>query len=181
MNTSATGGYILPDGGAVPNDQEFEDIFQAFIKGVTGLSGQMVRPRFQEKPPPVPAIGVDWVAFGIKSQRQDDGPYFNQHDEDATSIRHEEIEVALSFYGNHGQHYAKRFIDGAAIPQNIDQLRLHKIKFIGTSEVITAPDLINEQYVHRFDVNATFRRKTERTYPIKTFKSFQININKESL
>ena len=30
MNTSATGGYILPDGGAVPNDQELEDIFSGF-------------------------------------------------------------------------------------------------------------------------------------------------------
>ena len=169
MNTSATGGYILPDGGVVPNDQDLEDIFQAFIKGVTGLSGQMVRPRFQEKPPPVPAIGVDWVAFGVKSQRSDDGPYFNQHDENAISIRHEVIDIALSFYGNHGQHFAKLFVDSTAIPQNIDQLKPHKIKFIGVGEVLTAPDLINEQYVHRFDVNATFRRKTERTYAIQSF------------
>ena len=176
MNTSATGGYILPDGGAVPNDQELEDIFQALIKGVTGLSGQMVRPRFQVKPPPVPAVGVDWVAFGIKSQRLDDGPYFDQHDENASSIRHETIELILSFYGNNGQRFAKLFTDGTAIPQNIDQLKPHKIKFIGVSDVLTAPDLINEQYVHRYDLVASFRRKTKRTYAIKTFNSFEIKI-----
>jgi len=169
MNTSATGGYILPDGGAVPNDQELEDIFQDFIQGVTGLSGQMVRPRFQEKPPPFPAVGVDWVAFGIRTQRQDDGPYFDQRDDDASSIRHETLELALSFYGNHGQRFAKLFIDGTAIPQNIDQLKPHKIKLIGVGDVLTAPDLLNEQYVHRFDVTATFRRKTERTYAIQSF------------
>ena len=169
MYTSATGGYILPDGGAVPNDQELEDIFQDFIKGVTGLAGKMVRPRFQENPPPVPAVGVDWVAFGIRIQRPDDGPYFEQHSENATSIRHEEIEVALSFYGNRGQHFAKLFVDSTAIPQNVNQLKPHKIKFVGVGEVLTAPDLINEQYVHRFDVNATFRRKTERTYAIQSF------------
>ena len=178
MNTSATGGYILPDGGVVPNDQDLEDIFQAFIKGVTGLSGQMVRPRFQEKPPPVPAIGVDWVAFGVKSQRSDDGPYFDQHDENAISIRHEVIDIFLSFYGTHGQHFAKLFTDGTAVPQNIDQLKPHKIKFVGVGEVLTVPDLINEQYVHRFDVNATFRRKTERIYPIQQIQEpSEIKIN----
>lgn len=177
MNTSATGGYLLPDGGTVPSDQDLEDIFQGFIRGVTGIAGSMVRPRFQTVPLPMPAVGEDWVAFGIKSQRQDDSPYFDQHENDATTIRHEKIEVALSFYGTQGQHFAKLFVDGTAIPQNIDQLKPHKIKFVWVSEVLTVPDLINEQYVHRFDVNATFRRKTERTYPIKTFKSYQIKIN----
>lgn len=178
MNTSATGGYLLPDGEAVTNDQDLEDIFQAFIKGVTGLAGSMVRPRFQTIPITMPDVGVDWVTFGIKTQRLDDGPYFDQHDEDATSIRHEMIELALSFYGNHGQHFAMIFADGTAIPQNIDQLKPHKIKFVGVGEVITAPDLLNEQYVHRFDVTATFRRQIKRTYPIKTFQSFQINLNR---
>lgn len=173
MNTSATGGYILPDGGAVPNDQELEDIFQGLIRGVTGLAGKMVRPRFQTIPVNMPEVGVDWVAFGIKTQRTDDGPYFDQNDEDAEAIRHEEIELALSFYGDHGQHYARLFIDGTAIPQNIAQLKQHKIKFIGVSQLLTAPDLLNEQYVHRFDVTATFRRQIKRTYPIKTFQSFQ--------
>ncbi|WP_338558114.1 phage neck terminator protein [Acinetobacter sp. KS-LM10] len=178
MNTSATGGYLLPDGGTVPNDQDLEDIFQGFIRGVTGIAGSMVRPRFQTVPLPMPAVGEDWVAFGIKSQRQDNSPYFDQHDENATSIRHEDIEVALSFYGNNGQKIAKQFIDGTAIPQNIDQLKLHKIKFIGVTDVITAPDLLNEQYVHRFDVTATFRRKTERTYAVQSFQGLsQIKIN----
>ena len=146
--------------------------FQAFIKGVTGLAGSMIRPRFQEKPLPVPAVGVDWVAFGIRTQRPDDGPYFEQHDENATSIRHEVIDMALSFYGNHGQHFAKLFVDSTAIPQNVNQLKPHKIKLIEVGDVLTAPDLVNEQYVHRFDVTATFRRKTERTYPIKTFRGY---------
>lgn len=177
MNTSETGGYVLPDGGTVPNDQDLEDIFQDFIRGVTGITGALVRPRFQTIPLPSPAVGVNWVAFGIKSQRQDAGPYFKENE---SSTRHEEIELALSFYGNNGQKFAKLFIDGTAIPQNIDQLKLHKIKFVGVTDVITAPDLLNEQYVHRFDVTAIFRRKTERAYPIKTLQSFEIEINQES-
>lgn len=169
MNSSATGGYILSDGGAVPNDQALEDIFQDFIQGVTGIAGAMVRPRFQEKPPPFPAVGVDWVAFGVKTQRLDESPYFEQREDDASSIRHETIELALSFYGNNGQSFADRFTDGTAIPQNIEQLKLHKIKFIEVGDVLTAPDLLNEQYVHRFDVTAIFRRKKVRTYPVQSF------------
>ena len=172
MNTSATGGYLLPDGEAVPNDQVLEDILQGFIKGVTGLSGAMVRPRFQVEPLPVPTIGVDWVAFGIQYQTPDDGPYFKQNDEDANSIRHESFEVMLSFYGSLGQTYAKRFVDGSAITQNIDQLKQYEIKFVEAGRIITAPDFINEQYVHRFDVTATFRRKTNQSYKIQSLQGF---------
>lgn len=176
MNTSATGGYLLPDGEAVPNDQSLEDIFQGLIVGVTGLSGKWVRPRFQTEPPPIPSIKQDWVAFVVQNQTPDDGPYFEQS-ENQTSIRHERLEVFLSFYGPNGQMYSKRFIDGLAIPQNIDQILEHKIKFIEVGRVLTAPDKINEQYVHRFDVTAVFARKTKQVHQIKTFQDFEIKIN----
>jgi hypothetical protein len=45
-------------------------------------------------------------------------------------------------------------------------------------KIITAPDFLNQQYVHRYDLVATFRRKTKRTYAVKTFKSFQIHSSK---
>lgn len=176
MGDSATGGYIPPS-GSVAYDQELEDIFQAFIAGITSLQGQFVRPRWQRDPPPMPAIGVDWCAFAVKSTSSDDGPYFEQHDENMDSIRHESLELLLSFYGSHGESIANIFKDGLGIPQNIAQLREHKIKFIGCGEIITAPDFLNQQYVHRFDVVASFRRKTQRTYAVKTFQSFEININ----
>lgn len=177
MGDSATGGYISPS-GIVAHDQDLEDIFQSFIVGITLLSGQLVRPRWQPEPPPMPAVGVDWCAFGVKSIRPDDGPYFEQHAESMDSIRHEEIEVSLSFYGHHGQSFANIFRDGVAIPQNIDQLRNHKIKYVGCGEIITAPDFLNQQYVHRYDLTATFRRKTEHTYAVKTFSDYQIDIKK---
>lgn len=176
MGDSATGGFIPPS-GSIPYNQELEDIFQAFIVGVTSLQGQFVRPRWQQEPPPMPAIGVDWCAFAIKSITPDDGPYFEQHDEDIDSIRHETLQLFVSFYGDHGQSLANIFRDGLGIPQNIAQIREHKIKFVGCGELITAPDFLNQQYVHRYDLVATFRRKTKRTYAVKTFKSFQIDIH----
>ena len=92
------------------------------------------------------------------------------------SVRHEGIELTLSFYGNHGQSIANIFKDGLTIPQNIAQLRQQKIKYIGCSEIVTAPDFLNQQYVHRYDLVASFRRKTMRKYAIKTFNSFEIKI-----
>lgn len=175
MGDSATGGYIAPS-GSVAYDQNLEDIFQAFIVGITSLQGQFVRPRWQEDPPPMPEKGQNWCAFGVKSTQPDDGPYFNQNDnESMDSIRHESIDLVLSFYGNSGQSFANIFKDGLGIPQNIAQLREHKIKFIGCGEIITAPDFLNNQYVHRYDLTATFGRKTTRTFAVKSFASFEID------
>lgn len=168
MGDSATGGYITPSSGSA-YDQELEDIFQAFIVGITSLPGDKVRPRFQKDPPPFPAVGEDWCAFAVKNIKTDDGPYFDQKDETMDSIRHEELTLFLSFYGEHGQSIANVLKDGLGIPQNIAQLKAQKIKFISTGELITAPDFLNNQYVHRYDLTAVFKRKTSRTFAVKSF------------
>ncbi|MGB9040374.1 MAG: hypothetical protein WCC23_17955 [Acinetobacter calcoaceticus] len=168
MGDSASGGYITPSGGSA-YDQELGDIFQDFIVGITSLPGDMVRPRFQTEPPPMPAVGEDWCAFAVKSITPDDGPYFEQKDETMDSIRHEELTLFLSFYGDHGQSIANVLKDGLGIPQNIAQLKAQKIKFISTGEIITAPDFLNNQYVHRYDLTAVFKRKTLRTFAVRSF------------
>jgi len=173
MADSTKDGYV-PASGVVPSDQSLEDIFQGLIADITSLPGQMVRPRWQDEPPPVPGIKENWCAFGIKATRSDDGPYFKQNNENMDNIRHESIELLLSFYGPQGQHFANLFKDGLAIPQNIAQIRAHKIKFTGCGEVITAPDFLNNQYVHRYDLSATFNRKVERSYAVKTFLDYEI-------
>ncbi|WP_407412492.1 LIC_12616 family protein [Acinetobacter sp.] len=157
--------YIIPSGG-VAYDQALEDIFQAFIKGVTGLSGKMIRPRYQNPPPSMPAVGVNWVAFNVKATFADDSPSFNISMTENTSSRHEELEVFLSFYGDQGQHYANLFKDGTAIPQNIAQLKQKKINFIECRKIQTVPDFLNQQYVHRYDVVAIYTRKTSRSYAL---------------
>ena len=172
MADSTSGSYI-PTSGAVPNDQELEDIFQGLIVGITSLQGKMVRPRWQNEPPPLPKISENWCAFGVKNTSSDDGPYFQQNKEDMDNIRHESIEVLLSFYGPQGQHFASLFKDGLGIPQNIARIRAHKIKFTGCGEILTAPDFLNNQYVHRYDMTATFNRQVKRSFASKPFESFQ--------
>lgn len=159
-------GYFQASGTITSNDG-LEDVFQSFIVGVTALPGKFVRPRWQPEPPPMPAVGVDWCAFAIKHTRLDDGPFIQNELDRVDYVRHEEIEISISFYGNHGQSFASIFRDGMAIPQNIAQLRAHQINYVGCTEVITAPDFLNQQYVHRYDTTATFRRKTERSFAAK--------------
>lgn len=172
MADSTVDGYI-PSSGAVQNDQELEDIFQGLIVGITSLQGKMVRPRWQNEPPPLPKISENWCAFGVKNTSSDDGPYFQQNKEDMDNIRHESIEVLLSFYGPQGQHFASLFKDGLGIPQNIARIRAYKIKFTGCGEILTAPDFLNNQYVHRYDMTATFNRQVKRSFASKPFESFQ--------
>ena len=157
--------YIIPSGG-VDYDQSLEDVFQAFIKGVTGLSGKMVRPRYQNPPPSMPAVGVNWVAFNVKSTFADDTPSFNISLTENQSSRHEELELFLSFYGDQGQYCANLFKDGTAIPQNIAHLKQKKINFIECRKIQTVPDFLNQQYVHRYDVVAIYTRKTSRSYAL---------------
>jgi hypothetical protein len=47
----------------------------------------------------MPAVGVDWCGFAV-SRSPDDGPMFEQHDEDMDSIRHETLKLFLSFMAN---------------------------------------------------------------------------------
>lgn len=177
MSSSATGGYISPS-GVVLYDQQLEDIFQAFIVGVSGLPSDMVRPRWQKVPPPMPDVGVDWVAFAVKVVKPENSPAFMQDTDSTTAIRHEELDLFFSFYGNNGQSFANILKDGLAIPQNIAQLRTQKIKYVECGEITSAPDFLNNQYVHRYDLVATFRRQTERTYEVLTFTSASsINIH----
>jgi hypothetical protein len=147
MIDSTVDGYIPPV-GVVEYDQELEDVFQGLIVGVTSLQGDLVRPRWQQDPPPMPAIGENWCAFGVKTIRSDDGPYFHQNAEDMDSVRHESIELTLSFYGNHGQSIANIFKDGLTIPQNIAQLRQKKSNISGAVKSSLRPIfLINSTFI----------------------------------
>lgn len=175
MTDSTIGGYIVPTGG-VAYDQELRDIFQAFIRAVVAMDGTLVRPRWQQVPLPTPDINTDWCAFGVKVTEPNDSPYFEQQDDSAVSIRHESIQVLISFYGPSSESNINLLKDGLAIPQNIAQLSQFQIKFVSVDQIIAAPDFLNQQWVQRHDMTATFRRKTQRTVPIRTFENFQINL-----
>ncbi|MBO2926654.1 phage neck terminator protein [Metapseudomonas otitidis] len=167
-NTSATGGYLAPV-GAPACDTDLEDILQAMVVGITGMPGRMVRPRWQPGNPKQPEPTTDWCAIGVTETVQDANPAIT-HDPNGQGVdvyvRHQELRVLATFYGPAAQGYAQRLADGITIPQNGEALRAQGFSFIEALPPIAVPELVNQQWVRRYDMTLRLRRKTERTYPV---------------
>lgn len=170
MNDSSTGGYLAPTVDAPPDeDNALDDLLHDMIAGVTGLPPSLVRPRWQPTVPKQPAPDENWCAFGVGDQQPDASPVIEHDGTDEgndTYIRHEGVEVACTFYGPLAKGYAQRLADGLAIPQNREALGANDMAFVGVSQIRAAPDFVNQQWVRRYDITVTLRRKITRTYPV---------------
>lgn len=178
MNTSATGGYLAPIGTPPLDDDDLDDLVQDLIKGVTGLGGASVRPRWQPTVPKQPEPSIDWCAFGITTTEPNDSPAI-EHDPDGQGSdsysRHQDISVLCSFFGPHAKGYAQRLSDGLAIPQNIEEIAAQGMKFIEASQILSVPDQVNLQWIRRYDLTMRLRRKVTRIYPVLNLLSADVS------
>ncbi len=169
-NTSATGGYLAPVAASPPlEDADLDAQFQQAVAGITGLPGQNVRPRWQPTNPKQPEPSVNWCAIGVMDITPDAGPYLKhigagQGQDDLN--RHEQIELACTFYGPQAQRYAAALRDGLALPQNIEALNQVGIAFVECQPFRPVPELVNQQWIRRYDMALTFRRQVKRTYGV---------------
>jgi hypothetical protein len=170
-NTSATGGYLVPEADPlVLEGQALRRFLHGVVVGVTALSDELVRQQWQPNPPPIPGIDVDWCAFGITDQRRDFDPFFDQQDTGGTLMRrHEECDILCIFYGPNCQSYANRLADGLYVAQNRDAMSSVGMGLIGFSDVVHVPELINERWFDRADVTWSIRREIVREYPVLHF------------
>ncbi|MDH0030319.1 MULTISPECIES: hypothetical protein [unclassified Acinetobacter] len=167
-NTSATGGYLSPDGGALPSDEQLEDILQVHVVNLTGLEPSLVRPRWQPTSPKLPEPNITWAAIGVTESNDPDSPYI---DDGGNVSNHETFEVLASFYGPQAEAKAKLFKTGLAIPQNNRQLKQHGMTFVRTQPLRTVPELLNQQWLRRYDLSFTMRREKASHYPILPFET----------
>lgn len=183
-NTSTTGGPLLPQSppAAPIMDVALEDLFSDLFVGVTGLTADLVRPRWQTVVPKQPPVNTNWLAFGITTTDPDAGPAL-QHDPDAsgglgadTYARHSTIEIMASFYGPGGQMNAQLAQDGLCVPQNIEFLRTNLITYVNSGTIRNVPEKVNEQWIRRWDVLLHFRRKVERSYPVENILTADFGI-----
>lgn len=170
-NSSASGGYLTPSVLTPPLEgDELDAEFQKAVVGITGMAGQYVRPRWQAKPPKQPAANIDWCALGISTQTPDDNPHI-QHNGDAegtdTLTRHESIKLLLTFYGPNAKRNAAIMRDGIQVPQNMEQLALANIGLVSVGEIQALPELVNQQYIKRYDLPLQFNRQIERVYGVR--------------
>lgn len=181
MNTSATGGYLVPV-EAVEADDVLTDLFGDLVAGVTGLErNDKVRPRWQPKPPARPPKTANWCAVGVIAQIPDDNGYLKQHNDGHQMRRHERVEVMASFYGPKARGYAGVFRDGVQLAQNRDVLRQNGIAVIEVGDAVNAADLVNNEWLPKVDVKAVFAREVGRTYQVLTFAAAHGEIVTETL
>lgn len=165
---------VLP---AIIDDLDLDKLFQDAVTQITGLPGNMVRPRFQEDMPRRPEPVGNWCAIGVMLDQSDDSPVI-MPDPDPGQVKfidHERLEVLASFYGPQGKQYAKLLRDGIKIPQNMEGLQTNNIYFQDASVIRRVPALINQQWQNRYDLPLTFNRKIERLYPIERFKVARVH------
>lgn len=183
-NTSATGGYLAPTAPVPPDDDDLDNLLQELVAGVTGLPGEMVRPRWQPTVPTQPEPTESWCAMGVSVQTNDSGPAI-QHDPAGdgsdTYTRHQQIDLMCSFYGPSAKGYAQRLADSMSIPQNSEQLALNGMKFVRASDIQPVPVLINQQWNRRYDLTLMLRRKIIRTYPVLNLLSAEVQSTTNSV
>lgn len=170
MNSSATGGYLLPSDAAP--ELTLTQFIQTVIVGITGFDSKLVRPRWQIEPPKQPGIEVNWVAFGIDQNMGDANAQTQLNGIGPTSLRRQEmLSVRCSFYGPNALENTSAFRDGFQITQNLEALLIANMGFQGFSSAVNTADFFNERWYNRYDITLELVRQVQRTYQVLSFAS----------
>jgi hypothetical protein len=101
------------------------------LAGLTGLRGDLIRPRWQPLPPNQPPAGTNWAAVGVMERMPLDYTFEKfvtdpSSDSDTFTLqRQERLEVMASFYGPSAGGYAQIVRDGIYLSQNREALALY--------------------------------------------------------
>ncbi|EPF1298789.1 phage neck terminator protein [Klebsiella michiganensis] len=165
---STSAGYLAPVGDSPPYDTDLERLISRWIRGVTGLGATLVYPRWTDPQKQIPKNGTTWCAFGITGIQEDFNPAYVQGEENTAQWSHESISLILCFYGPQGLAMATRFRDGLLVSQNNDELNRVGLTFLQYGRILNLPELINNQWVRRYDISVDLRRKIIRQYGIQS-------------
>lgn len=166
-NDSSTGGYLSPlSTGGELNDAALTDFLQTVVVGITGLSGSLVRPRWQEEPPNRPGPLTDWAGVAVVARRPDKFPYTTHRLGFDETYRQEILEVLCTFYGPNRENNAELLSLGLQVEQNLEQMNLAGYGLVEVDDPISTADLVHEQYVLRLDLGFKLRRVQIYTYPV---------------
>ena len=183
-NTSASGGYLTPTSNPI-DDDALVNFIQAWVVGITGLSGANVRPRWQPEPANIPDVNVTWAAIGISSREADPFIYENHLPSANGSLgetevrRHESLTFLASFYGPSANFYATVFRDGMQVSQNHDVLSVASFGFIESEDLVAVPELLKEKWLFRVDLRFKIKRQVVRRYGIQNLIAAGVQLNNE--
>ena len=183
-NTSATGGFLSPLSTPAPlEDQALADFFQQYVAGITGIAGNLVRPRWQAEPPNIPQVGVTWASIGVMSREADVFAY-TEHSPAGNGSdklqRHEIFNMLVSFYGDNADSMMSSFRDGMQIAQNREILTLNNMGLMSSEDIIAVPSIIKEKWLYRVDMRFKIKRQILRTYSVETLLSADIKLYEDT-
>lgn len=175
----------------IPNgpleDDDLDNALQAMVVGITGLAQGLVRPRWQPTLPKQPEPGVDWCSIGVVGSQADTYPVIEHlFGDDITApagdrlIRHETLEVLVSFFGPHAKANLGVLRDGLGVMQNLESVRAAGLHFVAMDDARAAPDLINQQWIRRWDSAITLRRMVARVYGINNILAAEIDLHDDT-
>ncbi|WP_456309778.1 phage neck terminator protein [Serratia proteamaculans] len=168
-NDSTSTGYLTPTSTGPDYDEALERELSRWVRAVSGLPAGMVKPRWTPVQSAQPPADVNWCGFGITDFNPDANPAFIQQGDDRSEMwRHEVIECMASFYGPGGQGIGTQFRDGVTVSQNNETLNATGLTLFDVSKLTPFPELINNQWVRRYDITVRLRRKVIREYGIKS-------------
>lgn len=165
--------YLLPTNQALPGSLTLEQFIQTVCVGITGFDPKLVRPKWQVAPIKRPDIDVNWMAFGVQEDNAQANAFVEENDTglSATLGRQSEISVQCSFYGPAAYDNAGAFRDGFQISQNLYALNSADMGFTGTTQIMRAPELINQRWFNRAEMTLVLARRVIRTYEVLSFAS----------
>lgn len=184
-NDSSTGGYLAPEPPGPLYDTALEDFFQQIVVGITGIPGNLVRPRWQQEPPNPPPAKSDWIALGVEVGPKQWDAYQKFDPTIGTDGAYivegaERIRLALSFYGPNNERNHTAFDDGLQLSQNREALSAQKISYIEAESPVNLPALLKDRMRLRVDIAFIFSRWVSRTYPVRTIASASVDLYNES-
>lgn len=177
-NDSTTPGYLTPVGDSPLYDQELERQISRWIVGVSGLNAKMVFPRWTDPQSQIPQNGTTWCGFGVTTMPRGGTPANVQDgDDQSEQWTWEQVTVICCFYGPQGASVAARFREGISLDQNAATLRSDTgMSLVDFGTLYNLPELINNQWVRRYDLTVTLSRKNIRTYNVKSLVEGPVSI-----
>lgn len=140
-----------------PTLETTEDVLHDLIAALTGLPGNLVRPRWQPRPAKTPGPGTSWCALGVTA-RTSPGSQVRVDADDIRVETHEVLDVLVSFYGPQAPALALAVREGLRVSLNREGLRAANMAFVGAGQMVRAPELVNTAWLNRVDLPLTFRR-----------------------
>jgi hypothetical protein len=169
-NTSATGGYLTPSPLTTQVATDFRTAFNHLIRGVTGIPGSLVRPRWQSEPLPIPASSEDWVAFGVLRSDGEGGSPYVEHIPDGDGYDEAKstsfLQVLVTAYGPNSDRTVEVLRVGLTVSQNWEELLPLGINLSEIGDSTALPELINNEWYLRADLPVTLKRSVTARYPI---------------